>query len=368
MNSVNLIRAFREQAGLSQEQLGEAVGVTRQTIAAWETGDREPSLAQLAKIAKKLSVATDLLLATDLDDSTRSSEIGLLFRADEPAALTPLLRHLLTQKAAGYASIEQIVGELPALPEQRPLRGYNDYTVEEVAKEIRQWLGVSELTALGDVFALLETKGFKILLHPLPKDISGFSAFTDDLGAAIFINSSHPTERQFFTALHELAHLIFHRQEYKTASEPLTKTVEKDPREKAANHLAGALLLSEDIMRRELNAYRDRWLPEPLLAYLKCRYSVSLRTILLRAGQLGFINKKQMGQQMGLLNKKYPEQEQPILPTPSCLTRLQRLTYLALLEEEITASRAAEVLGNSLTEVRQELRRWMEGTETNVSS
>lgn len=360
MNSVNLIRAFREQAGLSQEQLGEAIGVTRQTIAAWETGDREPSLAQLTKIAKRLGVSTDLLLAKNSDGAAYSSEIGLLFRADEPAALTPALRRLLTQKAIDYAAIEQLLGELPALPEQRPLKEYKEYAVEEVAKEIRQWLGLSESTPIGDVFALLEAKGFKILLHPLPNDISGFSAYTDELGAVIFVNSIHPTERQFFTVLHELAHLIFHRQEYKSPSEPLTQTLGKDPREKSADHLAGAILLSEDILRKELHAYRDRWLPEPLLADLKCRYNVSLITTLIRAGQFGIISKKQMGQQIGVLKKKYPDREQPTLPKPSCLNRLQRLTYQALLKEEITTSRAAEVLGESLTEVRQELRQWTE--------
>ncbi len=42
MLNVNSIRACREQVGLSQEELGQKIGVTRQTIAAWETGDRDP--------------------------------------------------------------------------------------------------------------------------------------------------------------------------------------------------------------------------------------------------------------------------------------------------------------------------------------
>jgi len=361
MPDVNSIRTYREQVGLSQEELGQRIGVTRQTIAAWEAGDRAPALVQLAKIAKQLNVSIELLLNLEADEETEQSKVSLLFRADEPSALTSTLRAALTDKAMNYAIIEQLLNELPSLPEQRPWTGYDEYIVEEVAKEVRVWLGVGELAPLGDVLALLEAKGLKIILYPLPESISGFSAYTDTLGTVIVINQHHPTERKFFTALHELAHLIFHRKEYKTGLEPLTPSRNrKDPREKAADHLAGALSLSEDIIRKELHAYRNRWLPEPLLADLKCRYGVSMRTIIRRAEQIGIISQKQMGQQLGILNKKYPKVEEPVLPAPLCLTRLERLVYLALIREEITASRAAEVLGDTLAKVRDELDRWME--------
>jgi DNA-binding XRE family transcriptional regulator len=39
-----MIRVCREQKGLSQEELGQKVGVTRQTIAAWEKNERAPSV------------------------------------------------------------------------------------------------------------------------------------------------------------------------------------------------------------------------------------------------------------------------------------------------------------------------------------
>ena len=42
---------FREAAGLTQDDAGRFVGVTRQTIAAWERGDRSPSVEQLARLA-----------------------------------------------------------------------------------------------------------------------------------------------------------------------------------------------------------------------------------------------------------------------------------------------------------------------------
>ncbi len=360
MTNVSLVRIYREQAELSQEQLGERIGVTRQTIAAWEKGGRAPSVAQLTKIARVLGVPAELLLESpeDKGDEYPSANAGLLFRADQPSVLTLPLQAHLSQKSKDYAYVEQLAGELPTLPEMRPLDGYDAHIVEEISKDVRDWLGVGESLPLGDVLSLLESKGLKVILHPLPNEISGFSAYTETQGATIIINKKHPTERIFFTALHELGHLIFHRREYREAQPPTRKT---DPREKAANHLAGAVSLSHDILTKELYPYRDRWLPEPLLADLKLRYGVSLRTVLYRASQADLISKKQCGQQIGVINKKYgKDHEEPELPEPGGLTRLERLTYFALLNEDLTTSRAAEILGKPLVEVRERLAAWME--------
>jgi Zn-dependent peptidase ImmA (M78 family)/DNA-binding XRE family transcriptional regulator len=360
MTNVNLIRVYREHAELSQEQLGERIGVTRQTIATWEKGGRTPSVAQITKIARALEVPADLLLELpeDKEEEYLSTSAGLLFRADQPSVLTPSLQAQLSQKSTDYAYVERLAGELPTLPEMRPLERYDAHAVEEVAKDVRDWLGVGEALPLGDVLALLESKGLKVILHPLPNEISGFSAYSEMQGATIVINRKHPTERIFFTALHELGHLIFHRQEYREAQPPTRKN---DLREKAANHLAGAVLLSHDILTKELYPYRDRWLPEPLLADLKLRYGVSLRTVLYRASQAGLISKKQCGQQIGVINKKYSkDHEEPELLEPGGLKRLERLTYLVLLNEDLTTSRAAEILGKPLIEVRESLAVWME--------
>lgn len=361
MTNVNLIRIYREQAGISQAELGQHLGVTRQTIAAWEKGDREPSVAQLTQIAQFLDIAVDLLLP-ETDAVAMPAMAGLMFRADQPSALNPHLRAALSRKAEDYTFIEQLIHEIPTLPEMRPLTGYDAHLVEEVAREIRDWLGMGETCSLGDTLALLESKGLKVILHPLPNEISGFSAYTETSGAVIFVNAVHPTERKFFTALHELAHLIFHRQEYRTPHEKAGGR--SDPREKVANHFAGAVLLPEDVIRRELHGYRQRWLPEPLLADMKRRYGVSMRTVLYRAAQVGIITQKQQGQQIGQLNKKHGAANEPVtLPEPERLNRLERMVFLALLQEEITISRAAEILGKPLSELRDTLNDWLEEME-----
>lgn len=347
--SVKSIRVYREQIGISQEELGTQVGVTRQTIAVWENGDRTPSLDQLAKIARALRVPIDILL-TDTTVETPS----LLFRADEPESLGPELRSLLTRKAQDYAAVEKMTGELSALPPSHNHDAYDPAIAEGMGREIRDWLGV-EQAPLGDVLSLLEERGIKVIPHPLPPAVSGLSAYTDELGGVIFVNASHPTERQYFTALHELGHLIFHRREY--GKPQYGKDRHK---EDTANHFAGAVLMPRGVVEKELRNYRKQPIPEPLLQDLKMRYQISMRTILIRAYQLNVISPSQKREQYNALDKKYGRTgEEPVLPPPHTLRRLERLVYQALLREEITTSRAAEVLGKPLVEVRNELQKWL---------
>jgi Zn-dependent peptidase ImmA (M78 family)/transcriptional regulator with XRE-family HTH domain len=350
------IKQYRDHRGLSQEQLGIRVGVTRQTIASWENGDTMPDLSQLLNVAVSLQVPVSVLLGEDQYDQAPA---GLLFRADDPTTLTSAVRALLSQKAADYSSLEHLLGEAPGLPESRPLDAYDDYTVYDTAVTVRDWLGMGNASPLRDLFTLLENRGLKIILHELPTELSGFSGYTEESGGIIVINATHPTERQYLTAVHELGHLIFHRREYANAQ--AVKAKRGDPREMAANRLAGAVMLPDAVVRAELHPYKDRWIPEPLLLDIKQRYWVSMQMILLRAGQAGILTEKQAGIQFGALKKKYPTEEPGKLPpAPKRLGRLERLTYRALIDEEITTSRAAEILGIPLAEVRDELRNWMD--------
>jgi Zn-dependent peptidase ImmA (M78 family)/DNA-binding XRE family transcriptional regulator len=363
-HNVITIERFREAAGLTQEDAGRIVGVTRQTIAAWERGDRSPSVEQLARLAAAFRVSLADLLGITLADTAAPR---LLFRADDPSALSSELEMLLCRRAADYAETEKLAGELPSLPESRPYDDAEPEILEGIARELRDWLGVED-GPLGEVIELLEMRGIKVIPSPLHQKVSGFSAFRDDWGGVIFVNQSHPTERQYFTALHELAHLVLHRRDYAGSRAEAQVHAgpgrpRKHPRERAADYIAAAILLPEHVLRRELRWYRQRWLPEALLVELKYRYRVSTRTVLMRAADLGLISERQRGQQLGRLRAAYGAYEEPgdKLPRPQGTQRLERLVMAALVNEEMTTSRAAEVLGRPLPDVRRELDRWLEG-------
>lgn len=56
------IAVVRKAAGLTQEQLGELVGVTRQAVSKWESGQAVPDALTIAKLCKELNVSADYVL------------------------------------------------------------------------------------------------------------------------------------------------------------------------------------------------------------------------------------------------------------------------------------------------------------------
>ena len=55
----------RKRAGLSQEELAERVGVSRQAVSKWELGDAAPEVGKLLALAKVFGVTTDWLLSEE---------------------------------------------------------------------------------------------------------------------------------------------------------------------------------------------------------------------------------------------------------------------------------------------------------------
>ncbi len=59
------IRAARQAAGLSQEKLAERLGLTRQAVTKWETGQSAPSTENLLRLAEVLGVPVTALLGEE---------------------------------------------------------------------------------------------------------------------------------------------------------------------------------------------------------------------------------------------------------------------------------------------------------------
>lgn len=62
MTLAEKIKKARTEAGLSQEQLSEKLGVSRSAVAKWESGKGLPDVDNLKNIAKLLNVSVDYLL------------------------------------------------------------------------------------------------------------------------------------------------------------------------------------------------------------------------------------------------------------------------------------------------------------------
>jgi transcriptional regulator with XRE-family HTH domain len=56
------IRQLRQFKGISQVELGNALGVTKQCVSNWENDNIQPSIETLIKLAEYFEVTTDYLL------------------------------------------------------------------------------------------------------------------------------------------------------------------------------------------------------------------------------------------------------------------------------------------------------------------
>lgn len=60
------LRLLRLAAGLTQEQLAAAAGLSTAAVCQWEQGRREPSLAALQALARALGASLDALAGQQL--------------------------------------------------------------------------------------------------------------------------------------------------------------------------------------------------------------------------------------------------------------------------------------------------------------
>ena len=89
------IQILRKKQNLTQESLAELVGVTRQTIAKWESGESVPDLSLAGKLAAALDVTLDELVEApreELEDESLKGKhlFGVVTVGDKGQIVIPV--------------------------------------------------------------------------------------------------------------------------------------------------------------------------------------------------------------------------------------------------------------------------------------
>lgn len=114
----NKIQSCRKRAGLSQETLARELGISRQAVSRWETGEAIPDTEKVIQLSRLFQVSTDYLLLDEMEeaqganfapvkrDETREKRRGLRMFFGKLLLILGLLALTATLIGAGvYASV-----------------------------------------------------------------------------------------------------------------------------------------------------------------------------------------------------------------------------------------------------------------------
>ena len=72
MNFGDKIQLQRKKKGMTQEELGEELNVSRQTITKWESNQSFPEIKKIIKLSYFFDVTIDYLLKDEIEDEERN--------------------------------------------------------------------------------------------------------------------------------------------------------------------------------------------------------------------------------------------------------------------------------------------------------
>lgn len=97
MNFQEKLVILRKEKGLSQEELAEQLGISRQAVAKWELGQSYPEIDNMIALSNLFKITIDRLLKSEGDCS-------LQFMKDKQPTTKGLLEFLLKAKTNTYAA------------------------------------------------------------------------------------------------------------------------------------------------------------------------------------------------------------------------------------------------------------------------
>ncbi|HAO6188951.1 TPA: helix-turn-helix transcriptional regulator [Listeria monocytogenes] len=94
-----MLKKLRKNENLTQNQLASKIGITRDTLANYETGRREPDFTTLKNIASYFEVSTDYLLGKEefKNSDLLATHIDCNLTEEERTELEKYLRFIRSQ-------------------------------------------------------------------------------------------------------------------------------------------------------------------------------------------------------------------------------------------------------------------------------
>jgi Zn-dependent peptidase ImmA (M78 family)/transcriptional regulator with XRE-family HTH domain len=293
------IREAREACGLTLEKLADLVGVTRQAVAQYETGQNGPSADVFSKIVNitRQPPAYFVHPRRRKADGASAPFWRSLKRMDQSA------RNKITRRLEWAADVVDYVGSFVQLPSigipdlQWDYEHGSSDDLEAMALRLRaDWsLGYGPIH---DIVPLLEFHGVILLRERVDcDDMDAVSRWQSGRPYILYSADVSSQPRVNFNLAHELGHLVLHSG-IEVDSENLARI------ERQANRFAGAFLLPR-------NSFPDEVVSTSIAHFLtlKERWRVAVAAMVYRCKELGILRESQvkyLWRQMAPMRRKEP--------------------------------------------------------------
>lgn len=336
------LRLARKRSSLSLRALSSAMDgiVSAQAIGKYERAEMMPSSTVAIALAKALEVPPNYLLSPS-HVSLERVEFRKL--ASTKAKDRAAVEGEVLDRVDRYLQVEEILGlditEQDG-PDGTPYRINAVEEAEDAAASVRTtWnLGGGPIP---DITELLEERGIKVFKWRLPGSVDGLSCRVHRLGGddvpVVVCSTERSPERQRFTIAHELGHLVL----------DVPPTV---PAEKACQRFAGAFLAPGDELAREVGCRRLNFGFDELIE-IKHIFGISAAALVMRMRDLGIITEATVRAIFSGIGRGWRTMEPRPLERTESPTRFRRLCLRALAENEISESKAAELLRLRVSEI-----------------
>lgn len=346
----NRIKQARKASGLSLRALAEKANISAMAISKYENDQSIPSSGVLIELSKALGVRGEYFY--------RSEEIELKnveYRKHSalPKKVQNQIEGNVIEQLERYFELEHFLPSRPIqefkIPNSIPKKVNSYMDIESVAIKLRAAWGLG-LNPIAEITDMLEERGIQVYQSKVLHDekFDGLAVQVDGV-PVIVVGEGWKGDRQRFTLAHELGHFI------------LEKRIDKNKLdiEKAANRFAGAFLVPESEVKKELGEKRSRLEPKELYV-LKHAYGFSMGGWLHRAHELEIISDQNYKNMVIFFRKQGWHKNEPGEQLPPEKPQLfEQLVFRALAEDLIGESKAAELMGISVREFR-DIRRNME--------
>lgn len=133
------LKLLRKKCGYTQVSLAETLGVSKGTVAMWETGKRTPDFETLIRLSDLFDVRTDYILGKSNDSSSAklsNDDIEQLGRWELESVYTDLMKLYLSLDSFGQKDVENLIkSEAQRCKEQNTLQDVSNMAVQITIKK-----------------------------------------------------------------------------------------------------------------------------------------------------------------------------------------------------------------------------------------